>query len=105
MLRYGETKVTKGKFYGAKKPNKNWDVNIDHIVISKLVETKTNSKYLTEYFYKVLRRLVLIFPKMSGCVKTFKVKDGDKDKSNKLMSFCIYDEKLSKNKQKKQHLD
>ena len=31
---------------------------------------------------------------MSGYVKTFKVKDGDKDKSNKLMSFHIDDEKL-----------
>ena len=32
---------------------------------------------------------------MSGYVKTFnKVKDGDKYKNNKLMSFCINDEKL-----------
>ena len=31
---------------------------------------------------------------MSGYVKTLKVKDGDKDKNNKLMSFCIDDEKL-----------
>ena len=31
---------------------------------------------------------------MNGYVKTFKVKDGDKDKNNKLMSFCIIDEKL-----------
>ena len=31
---------------------------------------------------------------MSGCVETFKVKDGDKDKNNKLMSFGIDDEKL-----------
>ena len=31
---------------------------------------------------------------MSEYVKTFKVKDGDKDKSNKLMSFHIDDEKL-----------
>ena len=38
--------------------------------------------------------LVLIIPKMSGYVKTFKVKDGDKDKSNKLMSFRIDYEKL-----------
>ena len=38
-------------------------------------------------------------PKMSGCVKTFKVKDRDEDKNNKLMSFCIEDEKLlEKNK-------
>ena len=32
--------------------------------------------------------------KMTGYVKTFKVKDGDKDKQNKLMSFSIDDEKL-----------
>ena len=31
---------------------------------------------------------------MSGYVKTFKVEGGDKDKSNKLMSFHIDDEKL-----------
>ena len=33
-------------------------------------------------------------PKMSGYFKTFKVKNGDKDKNNKLMSFRINDEKL-----------
>ena len=31
---------------------------------------------------------------MSQYVKTFKVKDGDKDKNNKLMSFRIDDKKL-----------
>ena len=31
---------------------------------------------------------------MSGCIKIFKVKDGDKDKNNELMSFRIDDEKL-----------
>ena len=31
---------------------------------------------------------------MSGYVKTFKVKEGDKDKNNKLMPFHIDDEKL-----------
>ena len=31
---------------------------------------------------------------MSGYIKTFKVKDGDKDINNKLMSFRIDDEKL-----------
>ena len=31
---------------------------------------------------------------MSGYVKTFKFKEGDKDKSNKLMSFRLDDEKL-----------
>ena len=31
---------------------------------------------------------------MSGYIKIFKVKEGDKDKSNKLVSFRIDDEKL-----------
>ena len=31
---------------------------------------------------------------MNGYVKTFKVKEGDKDKNNKSMPFCIDDEKL-----------
>ena len=58
--------------------------------ISKLVKTKTNSKYLIGYLDKAIRPLVLIMPKMSGYVKTFKVKEVD----NKLMSFRIDDEKL-----------
>ena len=68
--------------------------NIDNIVISNLIETKNNSKYLIRYLDKVIRPLVLILPKTSGYVKTFKVKDGDKDKNKKLMSFYINDEKL-----------
>ena len=60
------------------------------IVISKLVKTKANSKYLTGYLDKAIRPLVLIMPKMSGYVKTFKVKKGN----NKLMSFPINDKKL-----------
>ena len=60
------------------------------IVISKLVKTKTNSKYLIRYLDKDIKPLVLIMPKMSGYVKTFKVEN----KINKLMSFCIDDEKL-----------
>ena len=47
-----------------------------------------------EYFDKVIKPLVLIMPKMNGFVKTFKVKEGDKDKNNKLMSFRIDGEKL-----------
>ena len=77
-----------------KKPIKIWDVNVDNIVISKLIKTKTNSKYLKRYLDKTIRALVLILPKMSGYIKTFKVENGDKDKINKLMSFRIYDEKL-----------
>ena len=94
MFRFGETKIAKEKFYAAKKPIKIWDVNVDNIVISKLIGTKTNSKYLIGYLDKAVRPLVLIMPKIRAYVKTFKVKNGDKDKSNKLMSFLIYDEKL-----------
>ena len=57
-----------------KKPIKIRYVNDGNIVISKLVETKTNSKYLIGYLDKVIRPLVLIMTKMSGYVKTFKVK-------------------------------
>ena len=64
------------------------------MVISKLIETKTNSKYLIGYSEKAIRPLVLIMPKISRYVKTFKVKDGDKNKINKLMSLRIDDEKL-----------
>ena len=66
------------------------DVNVDNIVISKLVKTKINSKYLIGYSDKDIRRLVLIMPKMSGYVKIFKVED----KNSKLMSFRRDDEKL-----------
>ena len=67
-----------------------WDVNIDSIVISKLIEAKTNSKYLIGYSDKVIRPFVLILPKISGYVMTYKVKN----ESNELMSFRINDEKL-----------
>ena len=97
MLTFGETKIAKEKFYAAKTTIRVWDVNVDNKVISKLVKTKTNSKYLVGYLHKVIRSLVLISPKMSRYVKTFEVKDGDKDKNNKLMSFRIDCEKLLKN--------
>ena len=44
-------------------------------------------------FDKAIRPLVLIVPKMAGYVKTFKVKDEDNYKNNKLMSFRVDDEK------------
>ena len=37
---------------------------------------------------KIIGPLVLMLPKMSGYVKIFEIKDGYKDKNNKLMSFC-----------------
>ena len=42
----------------------------------------------------MIRPLVLVLPKMSGYVKTFKVKDGDKIENNQLISFHTDDEKL-----------
>ena len=40
-----------------------WDVNVDNIVISKLVKTKTNSKYLIRHLDKAVRPLALVIPK------------------------------------------
>ena len=73
MVKLGKIKIAKEKFYAAKKPIKIWDVNVDNIVISKLVKTKTNSKYLTGYSDIDIRPLVLIVPKMSGYVKKSKI--------------------------------
>ena len=70
-----------------KKTIKTWDGNVDNIIISKLVTTKTNSEYLIRYLDKAIKPLVSIMSKMSGYVKTFKVKDGDEDRKNKLMSY------------------
>ena len=55
-MRLGEKKVTKEELYAAKEPIKVWEVNFDilDIVISKLIETKTNSKYLIGYFDKTI---------------------------------------------------
>ena len=96
MLRFGETKVAKEKVYSMVQinPLNFWNVKLGNTVISKLVETKTNSKYLTGYLDKVIRPLILILPKMSRYIKAFTVKDEYKDKSSKLMSFRIDDEKL-----------
>ena len=95
MVRFGEKEIAKENFYAAKKTYKFWDVNVDITVFLKLIETKTDSKYLIGIkFDKAIRPLVLKIPKMSGYVKIFKVKEGGKDKSNKLISFLINGEKL-----------
>ena len=84
-MRFGETKLAKKEFHRAKKAIKIWDVIVDNIVTSKLLETKTNSKYFTGYLDEVIKILVLILHKMSQYVKNFKVKGGNKDKNYKLM--------------------
>ena len=71
-----------------KKQIKIWDVNVDTIIISKLLITKTNSKYLIGIkFGKSISPLVLIMPNMSEYVR-------DKNNNNKIMSFCMGHEKL-----------
>ena len=89
-MKFREQGIAKEKFYAVKRPIRICDVNVGNIVIWKLVKAKANSKYLIGYLDKAIRSLVLIMPKMSGYVKTVKVKEG----SNKLMSFCIDGEKL-----------
>ena len=66
---------------------------VDNIVISKLFETKNNSKYLTGYL-DVIRSLVWILPKMEGYFKTFKDKGEYINKNNELMLWRINDDKL-----------
>ena len=65
-----QAKEAKEIFYEAQIPLKIQDVNIDNIIISKLVETKNNSKYLIGDLHEVIRPLVLILPKpqMSGWI-------------------------------------
>ena len=46
-MKFEKTKVSREEFYGAKKPMKFWYVNLDNIIISKLVESKNNSKSLS----------------------------------------------------------
>ena len=65
MARFGEKKIAKETFYAVKGPIKVCDVNVDNIVISKLVKTKTNSKYLIRYLDKAIRPLVLLMSKMN----------------------------------------
>ena len=96
MLRFGKTKVAKEECYCAKMPIKIWAVDVNNITISKLFETKNNSKCLIGCLDKVTRLLVLIMPKINGYVETFKDNGEDKSKNNKLMSLHIDDDKLSK---------
>ena len=55
---------------------------MDNIIISNLIETKNNPKYLIGYLDEVIRLLILILPKMNGYVKNFK------DKNNKIHIFA-----------------
>ena len=43
-MKFGKTEIGKEMFHAAKNYIKIWLVNVDNIVISKLVKTKTNSE-------------------------------------------------------------
>ena len=77
MVKSGKTEMAKERFYAAKKPIKLYEVNVDNIVISKLVNLVNLNKDI--------RPLVLIMHKMSGYVKTFKIEN----KISEVMSFRI----------------
>ena len=94
MLRFGETKVTKENFYAAKKPIKFEMLMLIIQLSQNQLKQKLILKYLIGYLDKGIRPSVLIMPTMSGYVKTFQVKDEDKDKNYKLMLFRTDDEKL-----------
>ena len=40
MVRFGEKEIAIEKFYAVKKPINIWDVNVDNIVITKIIDTK-----------------------------------------------------------------
>ena len=39
-MRFGESEIANEKLYAAKRPMEIWDVNVDNIIISKLVKSK-----------------------------------------------------------------
>ena len=86
-----QDKSSKRKNLWCKKKTNICDVNVDNIVISNLIETNNNSKYLIGYIDEVIKILISMLYKISEYVKTFKDKDSSK---NKLMSSCKDDEKL-----------
>ena len=74
-LRIEETEIEKRQIIYAAKNQYTFGINIDNLVLSKLVQTKSNSEYLIGFLDKVTRPLVLIMAKMRGYDKTFKVED------------------------------
>ena len=73
---------SKEEFYSAKESIKVWEFDADDIVISKLIETKNNFKYLIGNLDDVIRPFILMLHKIDGYVRTFKDKEGDKDKND-----------------------
>ena len=89
-MRFGKTEVTKKKkkeFYDVIKSIKIKGVDVDNILISKLIETKNNSKDLNRCLNEIICGLISISPKVNGYVTTFKFKD------RKLISLSIDNDK------------
>ena len=91
-MRLGQKKGANKYLWWRRPRNISYD-NVVNIVIWKLVETISNSKYFIWYLDKIIRPLTLILPKMSRYVKKLKAKHRDEDKNSKLMYFRIDDEK------------
>ena len=85
-MRFGKTEVEKKKkeFYDVIKSIKIKGVDVDNILISKLIETKWN--YLN-CLNEIICGLISISPKVNGYVTTFKFKD------RKLISLSIDNDK------------
>ena len=49
-MRFGKINIAKETFYGAKLTMKIWNIHVDNIVISKLIETENSSHYLVWTF-------------------------------------------------------
>ena len=64
MVKFRKREIAKENFYAEESPINILDVNVDNIVLSKLVKTKSNFKYLVEYVDKTIRPLVLKMPKI-----------------------------------------
>ena len=57
-MKFGKQEIAKKNLNAIKTPIKVWDVHGDDIDISKVVKTKTNSKYLNGYLGKDISPLV-----------------------------------------------
>ena len=87
-MRFGKIKIFKKESYDSQTPRKSLDVNVDTIDIAMLTELKKTSNYLFGYLGNVIRPFDLILTRLNEYVKNFK------DNDTKLMSFCIYNNKL-----------
>ena len=72
MLRFVKKKMTKEEFYDKKNNKNNKNVNVYHIVISKIIWVKNNSRYLIGYF-DVIKQLALRLPKTSKYISYIKI--------------------------------